>query len=1374
MSISLYFIDTQLGDYQSIIDSLSFTDKYFLIDANSDGLTQIASITSAYSGLDALHIFSQGPIGSFNLGNSVLNQENIALYQPLLQSIGSALTVNGDILLYGYQPVSAEPFNSFMDPLSVYTDADVAALTMDVQVGEWVVTATSGIVETLPLGYAMSSVVNTAPIVSAPITLNSVAEDSGSIFITQAQLLANSSDIDGDALSVVNLTASSGTLTNNYNGTWSLTPAASYNGTITLNYAVSDGTTSVAATAIQEVSAVNDAPTLFVGNNLSDVAKSVTVQADGKILVAGYTGNGPQYDFALVRYNSDGSLDTTFSNNGMVKTDVGTSYDYGSSVTVQIDGKILVAGSSRNAAGNDDFALVRYNTDGSLDTTFGGDGILTTAVGTSTDNGNSVTVQADGKILVAGSSNIPYDFALVRYNSDGSLDTTFSADGKVTTSIGGFDSARSVTVQADGKILVAGYSDNGINYDFAIIRYNSDGSLDATFGSTGVVTTAIGANYEAAQSVTVQADGKILVSGYSKNTSDDFALVRYNSDGSLDTSFGGDGIILTTIGTGSDIGYSVAVQSDGKIVVGGVSNNGSNTDFAMVRYNSDGSLDTTFSSDGKVTTAIGTGSDVGYSVAIQADGKILLTGYSINGSNSDFAVVRYNSDGSLDTTFSNDGILMTAIDDVTFIENGVPAVLMHLSGFIRDTELSALNNYNGSTLILERNGSANNQDQFSGSGIVAGQGIGEITASGIVVGNYTYANGSLVISFNSNATQVLVNQVVQNIAYSNTSDAPPAGVQIKWTFNDGNTGSQGTGGALTATGYTNVDIVSVNDASVVSAPVALTAVAEDGGAILITEAQLLANSSDIDGDTLSVTNLSASAGTLVNNQNGTWSLTPAENYNGTITLNYAVSDGTTFVAATAVQEVTAVNDQLIGTVQINGSAVEGQTLSAANSFTDGDGLGSISYQWLANGMAIANATQPFYTLTANEIGKTITVEASYIDLEGTLESKISLATASVIQTYFNGTVGVDTLTGNASANVLDGKENADTMIGGLGDDTYYVDNLKDIVTEATNSGNDTVIITMNTGYTGNFTNIETVYGSGGNDSVTLGTAQIAGKIDLAGGTDKLTLALGTNTLSVMNVESIIGNTGADTIALGTLLTSSNVIDLGAGTDKLTLSDGTNTATLKYIETIIGGSGADTITLATAQTVGTIDLGNGIDTLILANGTNNLTVSNVEIIIGGTGADTITITSESSVATTINTGSGNDILTGGSGNDTLNGGYGNDKLTGGTGNDIFVFNSALSSSYNRDTIIDFTRGEDIIQLENSVFTKLITSGILSANNFIANSTGKAVDSNDYMVYNTTSGVLSYDADGSGFGGAIQIALIGSTVHSTLSAADFTVI
>ena len=326
------------------------------------------------------------------------------------------------------------------------------------------------------------------------------------------------------------------------------------------------------------------------------------------------------------------SAPTFAPGDGIVTTETGTRSTIGESVTLQADGKILVAGSSGEGGGIWKFALVRYNTDGSLDTSFSGDGKLTTATGTGEDNGNSVTVQADGKILVAGDSynGSTLDFALVRYNTDGSLDTSFSGDGILTTAIGtGHDNGNSVTVQADGKILVAGDSDTGTNSDFALVRYNTDGSLDNSFSGDGKLTTAIGTGQDYGNSITVQADGRILVAGYSYNGPNfDFALVRYNTDGSLDTSFSGDGILTTAIGTGQDYGRSVTVQADGKILVAGASFNGTSSDFALVRYNSDGSLDTSFSGDGKLTTDIYSNEENGYSVTVQADGKILVAGAS--------------------------------------------------------------------------------------------------------------------------------------------------------------------------------------------------------------------------------------------------------------------------------------------------------------------------------------------------------------------------------------------------------------------------------------------------------------------------------------------------------------------------------------------------------------------------------------------------------------------------------------------------------------------------------------------------------------------------------------------------------------------------
>ena len=170
----------------------------------------------------------------------------------------------------------------------------------------------------------------------------------------------------------------------------------------------------------------------------------------------------------------------------------------------------------------------------------------------------------------------------------------------------------------------------------------ADGDLDTTFDSDGKVTTAIGSGNEQALSVAIQSDGKIVAAGRSSNGSnDDFALVRYNTDGTLDTTFDSDGKVTTAIGSGTETAYSVAIQSDGKIVAAGFSFNGSNNDVALVRYNTDGTLDTNFDSDGKVTTDIGSYNDYARSVAIQSDGKIVVAGFSNNGSNDDFALVRY-------------------------------------------------------------------------------------------------------------------------------------------------------------------------------------------------------------------------------------------------------------------------------------------------------------------------------------------------------------------------------------------------------------------------------------------------------------------------------------------------------------------------------------------------------------------------------------------------------------------------------------------------------------------------------------------------------------------------------------------------------------
>ncbi|MCP4963695.1 MAG: hypothetical protein GY926_00480, partial [bacterium] len=308
----------------------------------------------------------------------------------------------------------------------------------------------------------------------------------------------------------------------------------------------------------------------------------------------------------------------------------------------------------------------------------------------------------------------------------------------------------------------------------------------------------------------VQSDGKIILAGKGSN---DFALVRYNTDGSLDTSFDSDGVATTGIGAGTDVGFSVQLQSDDKIVVAGFSHNGSNYDFAVARFDANGSLDTGFGGDGTVTTAVGTGDDSGYGVVIQNDGKIVVGGESWNGSAWDFALVRYDTDGTLDATFDS---VNTLDGTPSFIEGGA-AVVLDSDVNVSDAELDALNggvgNYDGASLTLVRNGGASSEDVFSETGTLSAlTESGNVVVGGTIIGTVTTnSGGTLLLTFNTDATTARVNSALQQIAYSNSSDTPPATAQIDWSFDDGNTGSQGTGGALQAVGSTTVTITQIND-----------------------------------------------------------------------------------------------------------------------------------------------------------------------------------------------------------------------------------------------------------------------------------------------------------------------------------------------------------------------------------------------------------------------------------------------------------------------------------------------------------------------------------------------------------------------------------
>ena len=414
----------------------------------------------------------------------------------------------------------------------------------------------------------------------------------------------------------------------------------------------------------------------FFGN--SDEVRDVVIQPDGKIIAVGFVYNPiTQGDFGLVRYNNKGGLDPTFGIGGKVTTDFLNISSFGSSdaanaVALQPDGKLVVAGLA--GAGAFSFGLARYEADGSLDSAFGSGGRVTTGFPGHDAVATDVAILPDGKIIAVGLTNtfvkfvLKPDFAIARYNLDGSLDSTFGVGGKVTTDFRGLglgDSASAAAIQVDGKIVVAGSSEvSAFAPDltqFSIARYNIDGTLDSTFGVGGKVSPFFFGGFDQAHGLALLPNGKIIVCGVATNnhlpSESDFAMIRLNSDGSIDPSFGSNGRVTTDFSSEFDSAGDIAVQSDGKIVLAGVVSKGwfqDSTDFAIARYNPDGGLDANFGSGGKVTTDFFGFTNQASAVVIQQDGRIFVARRANTFEVGDFALARYDGN-SFDICLQDDG-----------------------------------------------------------------------------------------------------------------------------------------------------------------------------------------------------------------------------------------------------------------------------------------------------------------------------------------------------------------------------------------------------------------------------------------------------------------------------------------------------------------------------------------------------------------------------------------------------------------------------------------------------------------------------------------------------------------------------------------------
>lgn len=392
----------------------------------------------------------------------------------------------------------------------------------------------------------------------------------------------------------------------------------------------------------------------------NSVATTIALQTDGNVLVGGYTGydrSGAPAAWTLLRYTPNGALDPTFADAGKLVTSfqAASGQPWVRAVAVQPDGKIVALGQlyfpdSGWGEKSYDTGLLRYNPDGTLDTTFANQGQWQTRLPLALDKTtHPLLLQPDGKLVIVGNQTVDGQtyFVLVRLNSDGALDTTFADQGQQRTPIDSSAEARAVARQPDGKLVVVGRARTSQTFEdaFVVVRYQPNGALDTSFDGDGLLFTPF-SQTTGAYAVAVQADGKLVVAGTAQTTEnlgdDAFTLVRYQPDGALDATFAGDGTVLTSL-LAADAGIrDLLIQPDGKIVAGGYLADEYNRDFALVRYLPTGAIDHTLGCRDFVRTDLGATGDMVSALALQPDGKIVAAGYTYY----TIALTRYRPDTS--------------------------------------------------------------------------------------------------------------------------------------------------------------------------------------------------------------------------------------------------------------------------------------------------------------------------------------------------------------------------------------------------------------------------------------------------------------------------------------------------------------------------------------------------------------------------------------------------------------------------------------------------------------------------------------------------------------------------------------------------------
>ncbi|MBC3832378.1 DUF4214 domain-containing protein [Undibacterium amnicola] len=772
---------------------------------------------------------------------------------------------------------------------------------------------------------------------------------------------------------------------------------------------------------------LNHSPSFSVGTGIittdlgsNESGNAVAVQADGKVVVAGVRSVGTSAYYFVTRYNSDGSLDLSFNGTGTLLTTAIAVVQEKTALIIQADGKIVFGG----------YNVLRATTDGQLDTSFLGQSKIGAVI-------YHLSMQSDGKLVMAGfksneqANADKYDFNSVveRLNVDGSLDLSFNKTGYAEFNFGIADIFQTAVIQTDGKILLASRVDSFTT----ITRLKSDGTIDLSYGNSGKLNFN-GANWGWASpaAVKLQADGKMIITG--ECTTGAF-VARINENGTLDTTFNGVGYVELSVSTGYGRidPEAIDIQSDGKILFAGI--NGLISDGVLIaaRFNSNGSLDTSFNKTGILVLDEGLSGATG--VDIQQDGKIVFS----SSKNSDVALVRLNSNGTLDKAIS---VNNTVDAIVTFSGGGMPVVLDN-DATVYDADFDN-SNYAQSTLTLERVGGAHVQDVFLGSGSLKLE-SSKVHVLDINIGTYYLVDGQLKITFNSNATQELVSAGMRQIAYQNTNNHLTKNIAISWKFDDGS----GTANSFT-TGTTRVNILaSPNLNAPTSADSAIVGREDEAYSLKLSDFVFKDLDSADSLQSIVITGIPAIGSLYTKGVNGGGVrivdiadtidvrdiLTGKLFYQGALNGNGSdytsfrvkVSDGADTSASSTIKiSLIPVNDSPMGSVSISGKFTVGQTLSVSNNLTDQDGIGAITYQWKANGVAIDGANKSGFLISEKEVGKTISVTAQYLDLGGTREAVASISSKTVGKNFigtekndqfasqiedefFNGGIGHDTV-----------------------------------------------------------------------------------------------------------------------------------------------------------------------------------------------------------------------------------------------------------------------------------------------------------------------------------------------------------------------------